>query len=351
MPRNESTGTALYFPNIEIADRTWLKSALLYWDTIRRIVPRSVKPNDDEDVAELAASGVVINTEPEQYAAGTEVRFRKAWTPKSVTALKVAFGSNRFRPAENGRTPEEEKWYWMYPEKMTHQLRHDFESQGDLMLKGRMARVSPGIAQLYMTCLAAEMGDQIGVPTVTDKVSRAKAGEFLRFEDGFDRRSEQRITYEQAMLRLQLPIPIPAELQRIPLHEVVAFRERYKDERRAFRGCVEGFLSRIVALEDPNAVDDAVRDAQIRLKKVEADYRGSMAGLFGDVISNAVDFTLALGAGNFAAAQLPGSTLVKAVSGTLAGAGVWIYRNLKAARQTRQSSPWRYVACLRKLRK
>jgi hypothetical protein len=33
---------ALYYPWIDIRDESWLKSAALYWETIRTIVPESV---------------------------------------------------------------------------------------------------------------------------------------------------------------------------------------------------------------------------------------------------------------------------------------------------------------------
>lgn len=34
---------ALYYPWIEIQDESWLKNAMLYWDEIQTIVPRSIK--------------------------------------------------------------------------------------------------------------------------------------------------------------------------------------------------------------------------------------------------------------------------------------------------------------------
>ena len=35
-------GTALYYPHIDIDDPTWLRSAILFWDSLQTIVPRSV---------------------------------------------------------------------------------------------------------------------------------------------------------------------------------------------------------------------------------------------------------------------------------------------------------------------
>lgn len=33
---------ALYYPWIDVADEAWLKTSLLYWDSVRTIVPESV---------------------------------------------------------------------------------------------------------------------------------------------------------------------------------------------------------------------------------------------------------------------------------------------------------------------
>lgn len=349
MPTEHSPATALYFPTIEFTNRSWLKSALLYWDAVRRIVPRHVEPNDTPDIAEVAASGAIVSTAPEPYTHGTEDRFRRAWTPEAVEAQRVAFQSIRNKRKSGG--VEDEKWLWMHPEKLTYRLRDDFREMGALRPGERVDRVQPGLLQMYMTCLAAEIGDQIGVPTITDTVPRARAGQFLRFEDGHDRMDDRGSAYERAMLRLRLPLPVPSDLRKCSFSDILAFRERYESERRAFRDCIDGFASRIAALEDPNAVDDAILDAQKRLKQMERDYRKAVRSQIGEVAVSAMEITAPGAVVGAATAAFGQTSVVGMVAATLTGAGVWLYRNLKAVRQVRSSHPWRYVACLRKLRK
>ena len=45
-----SFGKALYFPYIHFQNEDWLKYTLLYWDGVKRIVPRSYYPEDSEAV-------------------------------------------------------------------------------------------------------------------------------------------------------------------------------------------------------------------------------------------------------------------------------------------------------------
>jgi hypothetical protein len=51
-------GSALYYPFIDVRDRAWLRSALLYWDDIYTIVPRAIKtPYETRDTEICAKEG------------------------------------------------------------------------------------------------------------------------------------------------------------------------------------------------------------------------------------------------------------------------------------------------------
>jgi len=51
-------GSALYYPNIDVRDPAWLRSALLYWDNIYTIVPRAIEaPYQTEDTQICAKEG------------------------------------------------------------------------------------------------------------------------------------------------------------------------------------------------------------------------------------------------------------------------------------------------------
>ncbi|WP_316214833.1 DUF6236 family protein [Bradyrhizobium sp. SZCCHNR2035] len=55
------TGSALYYPNIDVRDPAWLRSALLYWDKIHTIVPRAVEaPYKTADTEICAKEGQLV---------------------------------------------------------------------------------------------------------------------------------------------------------------------------------------------------------------------------------------------------------------------------------------------------
>ena len=52
---------ALYYPDIDIADEQWLRTALLYWNAVHTIVPISVKePYSTETAKILRSEGFLI---------------------------------------------------------------------------------------------------------------------------------------------------------------------------------------------------------------------------------------------------------------------------------------------------
>lgn len=51
-----ASDSILYYPTIEFRDEAWLKAALLVWDHVYRIVPRSYIPRDSEGVRAAVAA-------------------------------------------------------------------------------------------------------------------------------------------------------------------------------------------------------------------------------------------------------------------------------------------------------
>lgn len=59
-----SFGVALYFPSIRFRDANWLKCALLYWDSIRRIRPEKITPDDGPVTRAFIEAGLIEDIDP-----------------------------------------------------------------------------------------------------------------------------------------------------------------------------------------------------------------------------------------------------------------------------------------------
>lgn len=51
----------LYYPHIEFQNEAWVKSSLLLWDHVYRIVPDGYIPNDSDEIKNLIDSDLVRN--------------------------------------------------------------------------------------------------------------------------------------------------------------------------------------------------------------------------------------------------------------------------------------------------
>ena len=47
----------LYYPSIEFQSMDWVKSSILLWDNVYRIVPKGYEPNDLESIASVCTVG------------------------------------------------------------------------------------------------------------------------------------------------------------------------------------------------------------------------------------------------------------------------------------------------------
>jgi len=90
-----STGTTLYYPFIHPRDSNYLKTSLIYWDRVRRIVPQSLTHgdhvlNDDQDGQLLTERDLLVFTRPEPYEEAAALR---VFTLKSL-AIWFSGGCN-----------------------------------------------------------------------------------------------------------------------------------------------------------------------------------------------------------------------------------------------------------------
>ena len=51
----------LYYPHIEFKNEAWVKSSLLLWDHVYRIVPENYIPNDSDEIKKLVDEDLVRN--------------------------------------------------------------------------------------------------------------------------------------------------------------------------------------------------------------------------------------------------------------------------------------------------
>jgi hypothetical protein len=222
-----SYGTALYYPYIDVRDFGCLKSALLYWDRVRRIVPSSVLPGTNWQVEEFVDRGVLISTDPYEYCKGAETRFRQYLLPLLKHRRNYLFKTWSRRLAEE---PSLANTYQIHVMKLSGELLDEWVDKKWARPFGDWVQVEPSLAGLYMTCLAAEMSERMEASPVTDRPEFAHSGEYLCFGQ-YPTFSNQGLS--DTLLKLNIELPNPGQVAGIPNGEILRFHEKYANESRS----------------------------------------------------------------------------------------------------------------------
>jgi hypothetical protein len=236
---------ALYYPHIQFASFGWLRTALLYWEGILRIVPDGFEPWDPPEVYELAAAGLIENVSPTRYLKAA----REAFAPRlQQLLLEKRDGSLGVR-RESGTL--------VHIAELEPELLQELQSQGLATAAGDWASMAPEIASLYKAILATEAGRELHAPPATDAPQEDLASSFF-FAKQLSRNGRVLID-GFAWARDLDPFP---RIERRPLStdKVLEIRQSYVSQRRAFRERVQVRLAAIDSLPSVAAVASHLND-------------------------------------------------------------------------------------------
>lgn len=262
---------ALYYPWIDIRDEAWLKTSLLYWDSVRTIVPESIDtPYSSETARGLQDAGFLVplrvhsrmeeiegltddalrylNTSEggELVVAGTEGRRHRIHLDKLATSLV--------------RVP-------MFKQKFGHEILHLLSRWASPSSRGSdWLQVDEGFALFYMTLLANRLAERVGAALLTPLPTAERLALAARLDAqlngivprGLDAPSRRRWQEYEAFgprrlvprtlapgLLAHLAIQGVAVAPDTPIDRLLDFRERHKDELALFRTKIEQLTSAV----------------------------------------------------------------------------------------------------------
>jgi hypothetical protein len=249
---------AIYYPFIDITDDAWLKTSLLYWDSVRTIVPESIEdPYSSRTAQALQDAGFLL-----PLRVHSEMEEIEELVPEVMAHLSSPEGLALLASGTDGPThdihiqklPNRMGRFWdIHPEKLPYEIRSILEGISAPSRRGRQwLEVDEGFAMFYMTLLANQLAERVDAAVVTPFPAAERVAISARLDarlppiawrhgppswreyDAFGRRRRMPRRLAPAMLA-ELTLQRVAISQNTSIDDLLQFREAHKDELACFR--------------------------------------------------------------------------------------------------------------------
>ena len=360
---------ALYYPTIDIQNTDWLKTAVLFWDSISTIVPESVKePYREYDTQHLADSGflrpLVVNSE-DKSVVGIEDDilelmfspefYQAICTPRSNGYSRISEGKMSYRVKENLKRIFGGH---IHAEKMSWEIKNRLQEFGERFDDYGFYHLDNEFTYVYMIALANKLCEDRSLGMVTDKIPCFDIGNTVRFgnqssilpEDRFLNRRPREHQFEQGLL-LNYIIAGLSISPHTDIPDIVRFKENHADELGRFRTqlakLTQGFSTDkpIAALQ--NEISDLYRNNFVPA------FEDLIAALEGSKIKWIADNFLKISMVSAGATAVPMALLGMPVEQAIfAGAGVSVISSAVSynvdKKKTLRENPYSYLLSIKR---
>ena len=211
--------SVLYFPHIEIRNKSWLKNALLLWDHVYRIVPKSYKPIDDEEMTRAVDAGLVRAVTLED---GDVRGFAEEFQDFVDNLPFLPAGLDEMETAH------------LHPEKIDAHLYPLLEQYAVDQSNDGWIELPRDIVRGYMFFLSNQVAKRRQLGRCTDdKYSYAVAAYFSE-DANFDERlyNPEAAGFYSTLIFNDL---LPMKISSVPMEKIIAAVNASRDERAEFR--------------------------------------------------------------------------------------------------------------------
>jgi hypothetical protein len=337
-------GHALYYPYIHVHNADWLKMALLYWESVTRIVPDTYSPRDAAyDTNAAVEAGLVHSISPAPYLAGAAKRFRQEFiSPKKRRKRKVIWRKIDEVQKDELVDINSAKFDRGLLEELIRLRLASKRSDADIDMQGETSTA-------YMLCLATEIASHIGAPIVTHDRAAAAVTPMYNFTVSAEVEGTSQAGIP-ALLKLELPFATPDSLADKTWAEIFAFREQEGALREDFRSEVEQIASSIPSEGDPSYIRSRVRTEKKRLDSLIAKQTRAWDRLHVKVGASVMTLTIPVSVQSVTAAigmSAPGGNILAGTAVVALGIAWWA-NYLTDREKVRENAPFQYLLDVRK---
>ncbi|MBA0159434.1 MULTISPECIES: hypothetical protein [Pectobacterium] len=270
-----SFSSALYYPHIDIRNEHWLRSAVLFWDSIRTIVPISHRePYTNDFTRSLSDEGILqpvrVSPDMDEIEDIAEKAFDFITDPASVSVIYNIDDSSKTRIHSDKIPRDLLRLARIHPEKFSDSIIGDLQrGLGD----DGWLHVEPTFAKFYMTLLATQLSERLGLSLITESSAADQLAVSVRkgrpisnsprrigrhFDAHGPRRTLPQELTQSLLVDLMLQgISLPNNLT---VQEILKFKNSHVEELAIFRREVSRLTSNIPHDLPIEALRQAVSD-------------------------------------------------------------------------------------------
>jgi hypothetical protein len=308
----------LYFPSIEFRSDEWVKSSLLLWDKIYRIVPKDYTPNDSRTVREAQDNdlirNIIIEKEDVSIAGDNFLKF---------------ISHRPFLPSGLESADE----YLIHEDKIDKKLYPLLENISQKYDK-QWFKFSRELARGYMFYLSDIMAKRRNLLRATDDHNSWTVMPYFSEDGNF---SDNTYNEEAAGFYSSLIINdlIPANLSEVSIVKIIDFVQRRKDLKGTFRKSIGEFTDKLSKCDSLEFTKQLVWDYEKEIQNSKNELRKSMDFCNKDDISTVLTMGVPVSLTAFGAFAVGGSPfdLYKVFGSILIGAVASYFDYNKTKRQ------------------
>lgn len=260
--------TALYYPHIGFRDPDLLKAMAMFYESVFRIVPDGVIPDDAsglEALLELDSIGVMIDPVP--YSAEASSDFLNKASEWNAAALHYS-------------DVEEERFSRLHSDKIDVRVRELFNEMG---YEGENAwfNVPTQLASNFMLYLATQIASRNQLELITGDWGAWTGTSYFNLNGEIDEflvppGVESGIPDDSlGLFGLLLDELTPINISEIPSNAIAKFREHRRDEMACVRKYVADLKEELSKLDAAEVSEERIRTRARELSKAIEDYKRS----------------------------------------------------------------------------
>ena len=361
----------LYYPRIDIEDEAWLKTALLYWEGVRTIVPESIShPYSSLTAEALQDTGFLVPLRVSSHMEEIEMLSEDVLRFLDTTEGAEVFLVNESRSRMAGDTSRVrdaiEHLTRIHPDKLSYKVMERLQHMSrHLRAREEWYDVDERFSEFYMTLLATRLSVRTGLGLITPSPTYDRLATAVKtdasFAGLFGGRSTRR-EYDAHGPRRRIPSSVAQGmhanlvLDRIavapdtPIDRLIEFRERHGDELGQFRTKIHELTSQLNAELPPEHLRQTTLDIyRNQVKPAISNLKKSLKGSRIRVLSEGllkIGILSASSSSMLVVAGLSVPTALLATAGiSLAVSGIMYNANRS---DVMNSNPYSYVLSLEK---